>query len=136
VLGPHPMRDASPPEGLRYAPLAGVKKPVTVPETVMVPPGIVNVFRAAGMSQLTVPSAWLCFIDMSVWVIVVPPVGVNENVVSNASERRGAAAAGQLERSQMHRRIAHVRRQVSDGVDLETGEPHRALMLDTTGQDL
>jgi hypothetical protein len=39
----------------RYLPLAGVKKPVTVPEMVKVPSGLVNVFSAAGMSHVTVP---------------------------------------------------------------------------------
>jgi hypothetical protein len=33
--------------------LAGVKNPVTVPETVNVPSGVVKVFSSAGRSQLT-----------------------------------------------------------------------------------
>src|SRR5262245_63795413 len=51
---------------------------------VKVPSGEVNVLRSAGMSQLTTPFAWLCFAEVSVSDWVVPPVGVNENVISNA----------------------------------------------------
>src|SRR5262245_20915647 len=51
---------------------------------VKVPSGEVNVLRSAGMSQLTTPFAWLCFAEVSVSDSVVPPVGVNENVMSNA----------------------------------------------------
>jgi hypothetical protein len=42
------------------------------------------VFRASGMSHVTLPFAWLCFADVSVSLSVVPPVGVNENVILNA----------------------------------------------------
>ena len=46
--------------------IAGVKNPLTVPESENVPSGFVNVVGASGMSQVTVPFAWLCFADVSV----------------------------------------------------------------------
>src|SRR4029453_3993910 len=64
--------------------LAGVKKPVTVPESVNVPSGLVNVFSSAGSSQVTALRGWCVFAAISVSDSVVPPVGVNENVRLNA----------------------------------------------------
>jgi hypothetical protein len=64
--------------------LAGVKNPVTVPERVNVPSGVVNVFSAAGSSQVTAFLGWCALADVSVSDFVVPPAGVNENVTLNA----------------------------------------------------
>jgi hypothetical protein len=54
-----------------------VKKPVTVPESVNVPSGLVKVLRSAGSSQVTAFFGWCALADVSVSDWVVPPVGVN-----------------------------------------------------------
>jgi hypothetical protein len=61
-----------------------VKNPVTNPESVKVPSGLVKVFSAAGSSQVTALLGWSVLADVSVSDCFVPPVGVNENVRLNA----------------------------------------------------
>src|SRR6266571_2439389 len=59
----------------------GVRKPVTVPSIVNVPKGEVKLWN--GIVQVIVFCSGAALADVSVSVIVEPPVGVNVKVISN-----------------------------------------------------